>query len=212
LLNWTSRIALFAYVIGGWLLPAMHHHHHASVHHSHVGAHGGGDSACCETSLIGSPIQSIPADAGLRFADDPQDCSSCCGHSHETFADWGHAKTSEPIAGSKSIAGSVATGNAATGNAATYGDSTESVSSKNVAYCDHDAKRPSRFVPGHPVVDCDGLCVLCSARSLCTDRVADRPAVCDDLVACRVFRLASIRHPRDQVLGSDPARGPPSIV
>jgi hypothetical protein len=31
---WTSRLALIAYVLGGWLLPAAHRHVH---HHQHAG-------------------------------------------------------------------------------------------------------------------------------------------------------------------------------
>lgn len=32
--SWISSLALFAYVVGGWLMPAAHHHHQGCSHTS----------------------------------------------------------------------------------------------------------------------------------------------------------------------------------
>ncbi len=42
-MNLVSRIALIAYVVGGWLLPAMHHH----SGYSHAQLVGSASSTCC---------------------------------------------------------------------------------------------------------------------------------------------------------------------
>ncbi|EMI19370.1 hypothetical protein RMSM_03706 [Rhodopirellula maiorica SM1] len=74
-MNLASRIALIAYVVGGWLLPAMHHH----PGHSHAFDGGPASSMCCSDH---------GCEAALPTLDSPQndvsqsgEASSCC-HNH----------------------------------------------------------------------------------------------------------------------------------
>lgn len=69
---WMSRLALIAYLVGGWLLPAMHHHAHpvaatgttACHHHDHGHRHEG-DHTVAAASVARSSCSSSAADSPL---------------------------------------------------------------------------------------------------------------------------------------------------
>ncbi|TWU26957.1 hypothetical protein Pla52o_08130 [Novipirellula galeiformis] len=69
-MNLVSRIALIAYVVGGWLLPAMHHHHGHS-HHS-----GASQAGCCAELECERP-------AAVSVADSRDGESKGCDHHHD---------------------------------------------------------------------------------------------------------------------------------
>ena len=154
--HWTSRIALLAYVIGGWLLPAMHNHHHTRV----------GDSSCARSSCCDLGVTST--DTPVHSFENESECENCCDQQHEAV----------------------------------------------VASVDFDAElsKPIRLTTGQQPDECKGLCLLCSARSLCGDCVANRPAFCNLQLVYSEIRSSSLRHLLDQPLGSDPARGPALMV
>ncbi|MCC9658257.1 hypothetical protein LOC70_20830 [Rhodopirellula sp. JC737] len=75
---WVRRIALIAYVVGGWLLPAAHHHGNAC------------EKSCPDTELHADCGQEV-ATAGIRV-------SECCSHSgDETNAATNPSKSSLAI-------------------------------------------------------------------------------------------------------------------
>ncbi|WP_146581081.1 hypothetical protein [Neorhodopirellula pilleata] len=63
---WTSRIALIAYVLGGWLLPALHHHDHAD---SGSDRHG---IACHPSQTAGGEVVAA-TDCGCSHEHQPVD-------------------------------------------------------------------------------------------------------------------------------------------
>ena len=69
-MNFASRIALIAYVVGGWLLPAMHHH----KGHSHAQHVGPASSTCCSDQGCEATVPTL---------DSPQDDGSQCCHDHD---------------------------------------------------------------------------------------------------------------------------------
>ena len=88
---WTPRIALIAYVMGGWLLPALHHHDH-----SHRGSHDHGvachwpqitdeviaeptDCGCgCDEEATGKPARIAGSDHRMVGGQTPSDCVGLC--------------------------------------------------------------------------------------------------------------------------------------
>jgi len=108
---WTSRLALIAYLLGGWLLPALHRHDHA--HHA---------VEACHEEVISSPS------------------AHCCDHGHA------HHSTTE------------------TGSEESESEKTEP-----------DSLEP-QVAAAHPVLLCEGLCALCSARSIKSITFKQKPS------------------------------------
>ncbi|WP_283434665.1 hypothetical protein [Neorhodopirellula lusitana] len=84
---WISRIALIAYVVGGWLMPALHHHDHS---HAGIQPAAHPHSACCSAQPVGETAQAgslnQPADQLLARATPPVVAphSHCgCDHTHD---------------------------------------------------------------------------------------------------------------------------------
>ncbi|WP_345327059.1 hypothetical protein [Novipirellula rosea] len=73
-MNLASRIALIAYVVGGWLLPAMHHH----PGHSHTQLGGAAGSTCC--SDHGCDAALATPDSSHGDGSHADDGSQCCHH------------------------------------------------------------------------------------------------------------------------------------
>jgi len=127
LMTWISRLALIAYLLGGWLLPAAHYH----ADHDH--------GTCGHVADA-----STDADAPHR----------CCVHAHDD--DDGAEESSH-----------------------------------------QDSRRP-HFSATESLLTCDGLCALCSARSLASPTWKQKST------------SMAQRDPSDRVLFVEPAFGPAS--
>ncbi|WP_372722503.1 hypothetical protein [Novipirellula sp.] len=97
-MNLASRIALIAYVVGGWLLPAMHHH----AGHTHASPFGAMSSACC------SDHDCEAASATPEVHHD--DVSKCC-HARDCDATETSASASDVAAQSDAFLYAVDSGN-----------------------------------------------------------------------------------------------------
>ncbi|EMI45421.1 hypothetical protein [Rhodopirellula sp. SWK7] len=69
--RFTAQIALIAYVVGGWLLPAAHHH----VHDHSAGG------VVCECAVVAIPPAAPPTPA--PHTPGSHDTGCCCDHSAE---------------------------------------------------------------------------------------------------------------------------------
>ena len=138
---WTSRIALIAYLLGGWLLPAIHHH----ADHQH---------GACQHVAATSP--SSESDHG------------CCGHSHD------HQHESDEA-------------------------SDESASDLQITSA---AKLRT----------CDGLCALCSARSLTSTTLKQKLTSLAGGDSCLIVHPIELDILPDSATGAHLTRGPPEIA
>jgi hypothetical protein len=140
---WTSRVALIAYVLGGWLLPAAHHH----LHHQH--------GVC----------QHVAPSSMLATSD-----HGCCQHSH------GHDHEGEGQSGKG-----------------------------------HPASGPSLQPAESPKLSCDGLCALCTARSLASTAVTHKQSSLADVDAGSDAQPSEPTFPPASPAQQHLSRGPPAI-